>query len=384
MTTSEVAEVLGRLRFERDDRDPPDERRRGRFKAGWEDATVRGEVYAEETLQRLTWHNLGYRFGSLLGHRSGDEITEAYEILADLYHRPQANIIGQALRLISWNVNGRVERLQDQVTALTERKPDVVALQEVRVTTASALKAELVRIGLPHNTDSFGVAADPSVLTGRRRDGELIASRWPVTALPPGAFPVPWTERILSAVIESPWTTIETHTVHVPNGSTNGWTKIETFEGLYRRLACRSDRPRILCGDFNSPQNEMSDGRLVTWGQNILPTGETVIKGTWKDRAGREDSNERWDLGERSVLEGLAVFDLPDVYRTLHGYGAEEFSWCWKGKGGTPRRFDHVFASRELNAVRCQYLHSLREAGLSDHSPIEVDFEPRKVDCGAA
>jgi endonuclease/exonuclease/phosphatase family metal-dependent hydrolase len=261
---------------------------------------------------------------------------------------------------------------------------DVVALQEVRVTAASALKAELVRIGLLHNTDSFSLAGDLSVLTGRRQHGELIASRWRVTALPPGAFPVPWTERILSAVIESPWRAMEIHTAHIPNGATNGWRKIETFEGIYRHLACRSDRPRILCGDFNSPQKEMSDGRLVTWGQDILPTGETVIKGTWRDRAGREDSNERWDLGERSVLEGLAVFDLAHVYRTLHGYGAGDFSWCWKGKGGTGRRFDHVFASRELNAVRSQYLHSLREAGLSDHSPIEVDFEPRKVDCGGA
>ena len=62
MTTSEVAQLFGRLRFERDDRDPPDERRRGQFKAGWEDATVRGKVYAENTLQWLTWHNLGYRF----------------------------------------------------------------------------------------------------------------------------------------------------------------------------------------------------------------------------------------------------------------------------------------------------------------------------------
>jgi len=52
----------------------------------------------------------------------------------------------------------------------------------------------------------------------------------------------------------------------------------------------------------------------------------------------------------------------------------------WKGKGHRiGRRFDHVFASRDLNAVRCQYLHSLREAGLSDHSAIEVDFEPARA-----
>ena len=93
MTTSEVAQLFGRLRFERDDRDPPDERRRGQFKAGWEDATVRGKEYAENTLQWLTWHNLGYRFGRLLGHRSQTEIDEAYKILADLYVPPQASVM---------------------------------------------------------------------------------------------------------------------------------------------------------------------------------------------------------------------------------------------------------------------------------------------------
>jgi 5-methylcytosine-specific restriction protein A len=145
MTISEVAQLFGRLRFGRDDRDPPDERRRGQFKAGWEDATVRGKVYAENTLQWLTWHNLGYRFGRLLGHRSGTEIDEAYKILADLYARPQASNRGQALRLVS-NVSGSVAQLPTMQVVTWNVKfrdaavleylarvaaPDVVTLQEV-------------------------------------------------------------------------------------------------------------------------------------------------------------------------------------------------------------------------------------------------------------
>lgn len=38
------------------------------------------------------------------------------------------------------------------------------------------------------------------------------------------------------------------------------------------------------------------------------------------------------------------------------------------------RRFDHVYASRNFRPVSCQYLHELREQGLSDHSPVEVCF----------
>ena len=71
------------------------------------------------------------------------------------------------------------------------------------------------------------------------------------------------------------------------------------------------------------------------------------------------------------------------MHRKLHKYQVPPqrgFSWYWKGKRHRiGRRFDHVFASRDLNAVRCQYLHSLREAGLSDHSAIEVDFEPARA-----
>jgi hypothetical protein len=40
------------------------------------------------------------------------------------------------------------------------------------------------------------------------------------------------------------------------------------------------------------------------------------------------------------------------------------------------RRFDRVFASTALNARGCRYLHEFRQKGLSDHSPIEVDFNP--------
>jgi exodeoxyribonuclease III len=276
-----------------------------------------------------------------------------------------------ALRLISWNVNGRIERLRDQVAALRERQPDIVALQEARSTTVPGLKAELHRIGLEHSVDSFSLAADRTVLTGHRQYGELMASRWSLSTLPPDAFRVPWTERVLSALVESPWGVIEIHTAHIPPGSTNGWKKIEMFEGIYERLACICDRSRILCGDFNTPQKEMPDGQIVTWGQDEVD-GKFVCWGFW-----RGDTGKRWDRGERDILHGLAKFDLPDMYRTLHGYGAEDFSWYWKGKERhIGRRFDHVFASRDLNPVRCQYLHSLREAGLSEHSAIEVDFEP--------
>ena len=95
----------------------------------------------------------------------------------------------------------------------------------------------------------------------------------------------------------------------------------------------------------------------------------------WARRTIRGEPGARWDAAERSVLRGLADHDLPDVYRTLHGYGVRDFSWVLRRRGRTVRRrFDHVFASRSLEPRSCTYLHELRERGLSDHSPLEVVF----------
>jgi endonuclease/exonuclease/phosphatase family metal-dependent hydrolase len=59
---------------------------------------------------------------------------------------------------------------------------------------------------------------------------------------------------VLSALIASLWGAIEVHTTHLPNGANHGWIKVETFEGIYQRLARPGDHPRILCGDLNTPQ----------------------------------------------------------------------------------------------------------------------------------
>jgi hypothetical protein len=45
--------------------------------------------------------------------------------------------------------------------------------------------------------------------------------------------------------------------------------KVEMFEGMYDRLAVE-DPPkyRFLCGDFNSPNSERSDGEVTVWGSD--------------------------------------------------------------------------------------------------------------------
>lgn len=278
------------------------------------------------------------------------------------------------MRLISWNVAGRVRSTGAQIRAVLDRDPDLVCLQELRSKTAPEWAEALRGAGLPHSVNSFGLAPNREILTGPRRYGELIACRWRLDPLPQADFNVPWPEKIVSAVAACPTGFLEVHTAHVPPGASNGWTKIDTFNGMFARLACPSPIPRILCGDFNSPQHETSAGEIVTWGQRPVEGG-FVHWGRSGGRTGRE-----WDAGERSVLAGLAEHDLPDAFRSLHGYDRQEFSWylARKAQGAmVRRRFDHVFASRRLRVRACRYLHAFREDGLSDHASMELDFSMR-------
>lgn len=278
----------------------------------------------------------------------------------------------QTIRLISWNIRHRA-LCTDQAAALQSRRPDIVALQEVTVASARAMRDGLTGIGLEHIVDSFQSLGDSPPLGRKAKYGELIASRWPVSTLPAGTFEAGWAERLLSAEVTTPRGPIEVHTAYIPPGSSNGKVKIETLEGIYSRLACASKRPRVLCGDLNTPQEEWKDATIVTWGQVSRPDTKTIrLRGNW-----RQTTGERWDRAERNILHGLKEFDLSDVYRSLYGYAVTDFSWYVAQKTrGTGRRFDHVFASHSLNPIHCGYLHAFREGGLSDHSPIEAVFLP--------
>ena len=181
---------------------------------------------------------------------------------------------------------------------------------------------------------------------------------------------VVWPERLLSARVSLPNHDVTVHTTHIPPGSTNKGKKIEMLEAVLAVVADTS-APSLLCGDFNLPQAETPDGRIVTWAEQMKAGEEPRLRSRRRGVDGR-----RWDRAERFVLEGGAPRILVDAYRTLHGYGREAFSWYLK-RGGflVGRRFDHVFCSADLRIVRCEYRHDVRERGLSDHSALELDFD---------
>ena len=248
------------------------------------------------------------------------------------------------MKVISWNVAGRTSRAVERAERLCAHNPDVVGLQEVTEKAFSALSEGLISCGLKHHVYAKNIAANP-----RKRRCVAVFSRWPIQTLT-NSISVPYPELVLSVMVQQPELPFEFHCVHIPNGREHGWEKIESFEGVYRGLASTSDIPRILCGDFNSPKEELPTGEIVPWSRR----------------------DERWADGELSVISGLAKFGLEDVYRQQHGYPLHSFSWY--AKNGTRRRFDHIFASRSLRVSDCDYVQDWRQDGLSDHSGIEAVF----------
>ena len=87
MTPQKIQEAFAQLKYRRDVRCSPNERRRGQFRTGWEDAAKRGESYTVDTLKRLSWRNLGYRLGRQFGDETTERVDEVFDILADDFNK---------------------------------------------------------------------------------------------------------------------------------------------------------------------------------------------------------------------------------------------------------------------------------------------------------
>lgn len=272
-------------------------------------------------------------------------------------------MVGSALRLITWNTAARNGRVQRQAEALLERQPDVVTLQEVTHAAMDSMMHRLSSGGLTHTLASCASAASTAK---SRQTCVLIASRFPLVALEWVDFG--WPEKALGARLDLDGTKLDVFTVHMPPGANHGWFRIECFQAVHAALAKSCEHPRVLTGDFNSPLAELPSGEVICAGMRCDHEGRWVAQRSRKGHDG-----QRWADGENLVFTGLRAHDLRDVFRGVHGWNRTDFSieMRWR-ETTTRRRFDHVFASSHLQAISCEYLHPLRESGLSDHSPLEA------------
>ena len=258
------------------------------------------------------------------------------------------------MRLLTWNVAGRVGRQPEQAQVVAASGADVVALQEVTARTLPLWRAALAEAGLPACASGLD---DAGPVAGRKLLGVLTAARQPLERLPSPAG-LPWPERVLCCRVGG----VEVVNVHSPIAPAPGLAKVRTHEAVAAHLAAAPPAPRILCGDLNTPRRELPDGSVLTFAHTS---------------AGRlrPERGPRWDAAERALVHDLrARHGWVDAFRELHGYARREASWTFAGdKGGW--RLDHVLAVG-LRPAAAAYAHDWRRAGLSDHSALVVDLEP--------
>ncbi len=248
--------------------------------------------------------------------------------------------------------------MQRLVERLASECADIVLLQEVSSgREVSNRLRELFARRL--NLDGWFYSGAPEAT--EKRYGNVIASRFPVHSVAQRPTPdAPWPQLLAHAKIDSPLGWIDAVSVHMPNGSGNGWSKIETFEALGALIA-DSHRARLLVGgDFNEPQSVTADNGVISFGADE----DGVVSGHWRDRQGRRHPTARWQI----AVEGILGPRSPIQHTWLTGNrGAVETTHVVRGR---ERFFDHILASRDhFQVVDAGYHHEWRtKAGLSDHS----------------
>ena len=255
--------------------------------------------------------------------------------------------------ILSWNVAGRVSSQPDQAAALMwVGAPDVICLQEVRKATRKLWLGALGDAGY----DVVVASLQPGA-TGSRRLAVAIAARSSLELVPP--LGLPWPERHLAARIRVNGSVAEIHVLHSPLSSKPGQVKARTLESLFAYLSAPTAMPRVLVGDLNTPQYESREGEIQTFART---------------RSGRlrPQYGERHDRAELALIKGLPELGWKDAFRSLHGYGRRDRSWKVGRHPGY--RLDHVIVSPGIRVLSCEYVHELREQGLSDHSAIRAEL----------
>jgi exodeoxyribonuclease-3 len=255
------------------------------------------------------------------------------------------------VRLVSWNVSGRVKRLGEQAERLLGAAPDVICLQEVTRTTEPLWRTALA---------GWSVEVADLAAARSRPLGVLTAARSELSVVPVAG--VPWPERVLSVVVDG----VEVVNVHSPISPKPELAKVRTHEAVFAHLAQPADRPRLVCGDLNTPRREHPDGSAWTFART---------------RSGhlRPDRGERWDRAELALIRGLEAHGFRDAWRELHGHDRREPSWEWPRWGGG-YRLDHLICSAEIAVSECAYVHDWRrEDKLSDHSALTAELSLRNA-----
>lgn len=231
------------------------------------------------------------------------------------------------MKVVSWNIlQGGGRRLDAICRMLCEWLPDIVTLQEVRRSSVDQLNESLSTCGLKYSFQPDTNSASENTL--------YIAGREPLDA---GEFQ---TERSgLCHILEAETMGITLLPVHFPQKT----LQIPLFEAVLADTPSLLRRKCLILGDMNCG----------------IPF---------------QDSTDKTFVNTKH-FQALKDAGWVDLYRQCHGEKAQDFSWI------SPRtqrgfRYDHAMGSVSLAkaTIDCQYIHSVREQGLSDHSALIVEL----------
>jgi exodeoxyribonuclease-3 len=256
------------------------------------------------------------------------------------------------MRLATWNVNGLRARLDFVQHWLRARQPDVVGLQELKLSDEQFPHDVLA--GLGYRAVTHGQKAWNGVAILAREEARVVQAGLPGQS-ELGA-------RLLSAEVAG----VVFTTVYVPNGKSVAHEdfprKLVWLDALEAHLAAQQlpSRPHFLCGDFN-----LCPTALDSWNEEAL---RGHIFHTDEERA-------RW--------QRLLALGFTDLFRAQHP-DKQAFSW-WDYRDGAFHRghglrIDFVLASAPLvprvRAVEIDRDYRKKQGGFtaSDHAPVWADL----------
>jgi len=239
------------------------------------------------------------------------------------------------MRAATWNVNGLRARLDFVRLWLRERKPDLVGLQELKLSDEQ----------FPH--DAFKAEGYFAATHGQKSwNGVAVLSREPVETVQRG---LPGQEALGARLLTVRAGRLDFTTLYCPNGKHTEHEdfprKLAWLDALAAHLEARADagRPAVVCGDLN-----LCPAPIDSWNED-----------------GLRGSIFHTDA-ERARFQRLLAAGFVDVFRQLHPE-EQAFSW-WDYRGGAVHR-------RQGLRIDCLLATAAAAAGASR---AEIDREWRK------
>lgn len=234
------------------------------------------------------------------------------------------------IRILSLNIrHGGGQRIARLIGAVAAMQPDVVLLSEVRASSVERFRAGLAGRGL---TESHWTDIDRGI------NGLLVLHK-PGVAQSLGTLDETLPHRGHRLLLRAHG--VHLLGVHILSQSTDKGAKQAQWDRLLARLESMNGEPWLVMGDLN--------------------TG---------DASDRPASCPPF-TGERCFVRFIGEVGA-DCWRHHHAGKSEG---TWYSHTGNPFRLDHAVCSRSLlkHVTRCDYVHSLRIEGLTDHSGLIVE-----------